>query len=133
MKTSPRLRRRAFVLFETMLAVTIFVFGILALGKCVENCLKAEVMKQDDARARRVLENRMLEIEAGVVQVVDSSTEDLKGPFTGMKLNTKRSRQKFQNEEKVDFEIEAVALEVVWTLDGRENSRTLEFYVQPRR
>jgi hypothetical protein len=133
MKTLARSGLRAFVLFETMLAVAIFAFGVLALGKCVENCLKAEVMKEDDARARRVLENRMLEIQAGVVQLVDSSTEDLKGPFTGMKLKTKRSKLKFQNEEKVDFEIEGVALEVLWPVDGRENSRTLEFYVQPRR
>ena len=133
MRTANIFRRGGFVLFETMLAVTIFIFGILALGRAVENCLKAEILKEDDARARRVLENRMLEIQAGVVQPPDSSTEDLKGPFAGMKLKSKRSKLKFKNEENIDFEIDAVALEVVWLSDGRENSRTLEFYVQPRR
>ena len=33
---------RGFLLLESMLAVAIFAIGILALGRCVENCLKAE-------------------------------------------------------------------------------------------
>jgi hypothetical protein len=120
-----------FILFEVMCAVTIFVIGVLALGHCVENCLKAEIMKEDDARARRVLENRMLEIEAGAVLGNETTSEELKGPFAGMTLKTKRDKQKFKNEKEVDFEIDVVKLEVLWKQDGRENSRELEFYVRP--
>ena len=123
--------RTGFILLEAMVAVAFFTIGVLALGHCVENCLKAEIMKEDDARARRVLENRMVEIEVGAVAVTESSTEDLKGPFAGMTLKTKRNKQKFKNENDVDFEMEVVNLEVLWKQDGLENSRTLEFYVRP--
>ena len=36
---------RAFVLFEAMIAVAMFSIGVLALGKCVENCIVAEMIK----------------------------------------------------------------------------------------
>ena len=48
-----------------------------------------------------------------------------------MTLKTKRNKQKFKNENEVDFEVEVVNLEVLWKQDGLENSRTLEFYVRP--
>lgn len=126
-------KSRAFVLFEVMLAVGVFVFGVIALGRCVQNCLRAESAKQSDAKARRVLENRMAEIQAGAVQLSESSTEDLKGPFTGMTLKTKRSTLKEKNEKNQDLlGLYTVSLEVLWKASDGDRSRTMEFYYFPR-
>jgi Tfp pilus assembly protein PilV len=126
-------QRGGFVLLEAMVAVMIFAIGIVALGRCVENCMRAELAQVSDANARRVLENRMREIQVGAIALKESNTEDLKGPFAGMKLTTKSRKEKFQNEKEINFEIEVVELEVLWEVDGRENSRTLDFYVLPRK
>lgn len=120
-------------MFEVMVAVFIFVIGVLALGQCVENCLRAEATKEADARARRVLENRMAEIQAGAVALSESSTEELKGPFAGMTLKTKRAPLKEKNEKDQEIlGIYTVSLEVLWRESGQEQSRAVEFYFFPR-
>lgn len=122
-----------FWLLEAMLAVAILSLGILALGGAVNNCLFVQTMKQDDVRARLALSNRMAEIEAGSVPVLDSKTEDLKGAFEGMRLKQTREVLKRKNEKKQDITgIYAVTLEVAWKADGEELSRELKFYVYPR-
>lgn len=126
-------KNRAFVLFEVMLSVLIFSIGVLALGKCVENCLQAEMVMERDVRARRVLENRMAEIQAGAVPLSESSTEELKGPFAGMTLKTKREALKEKNEKDQELlGLFNVSLDVRWNEDAGEQSRTLEFYYFPR-
>lgn len=124
---------RAFVLFEVMLSVLIFSVGVIALGQCVENCLRAERVKEMDTRARRVLENRMAEIQAGAVPLSEASSEELKGPFEGMILKTKREPLKEMNEKDQELlGLYTVSLELNWKEDAEEQSRTLEFYYFPR-
>src|SRR4051794_7257889 len=62
-------RGRGYVLLEAVLAVAIFALGMLALGHCISQGLMAERVKTEDARARRVLQNRFAEIEAGAAAV----------------------------------------------------------------
>lgn len=138
MKRAARFHRfasdeRGFWLLEAVLAVAIFALGMIALGQCVNNCLVAERIKQDDLRARQALENRMVEIEAGAVPLEDSKVEDLKGAYEGMKLRQTRVPLKRQNEKKQDIVgIYAVTLELLWESDGQDLTRELTFYVYPR-
>lgn len=125
--------RRGFVLLEAMIAVAIFAIGVLALGKCVSNCLVAERFKEEDGRARRALENRMLEIEAGSVPLSDSITEELKEPFDGMTIKQTRVPLKKKNEKDEDIVgLESVTLELTWKSDGEEHAKELTFYVYPQ-
>ena len=131
-RTSNR-RVRAFVLLEAMIAVAVFSIGVLALGRCVENCIAAEMVKVDDERARRFLANRMAEIEQGSVVVTDKATEELKGEFEGMSLRTTRVPLKKKNEDNKElFGLFAITLELAWKNKGQALSRELSFYVYPR-
>jgi Tfp pilus assembly protein PilV len=133
MKRGPRRHDRGFWLLEAMLAVFIFSVGVLALGGAVNNCLVAQRITQDDVRARLALGNRAAEIEAGSVTLADSTSEDLKGAFEGMKLKQTRVPLVRKNEKQQDITgIYAVTLEVKWKTDGQELSRELNFYVYPR-
>ena len=123
----------AFVLLEAMIAVAMFSIGVLALGKCVENCIVAEMIKVEDERARRFLSNRMAEIEMGSVVMRDKESEELKGEFEGMTLRTTRVALKKKNEDgKELFGIFAITLELDWKNKGQPRSRDLQFYVYPR-
>ena len=126
-------RDRGFMLFETLLAVAIFTIAVLALGKCVDNCLRAEMQMREDDRARRALENRMNEIESGAVQVGDKKTEELKGAFEGMKLTQWRQPLKWKNEKDEEIpNLFEVNLLLEWEYRGARSERTLMFYVTPR-
>ena len=123
----------AFVLLEAMIAVAMFSIGVLALGKCVENCITAEMIKVEDERARRFLSNRMAEIEQGAVVMRDKETEELKGEFEGMSLRTTRVPMKKKNEDNKElFGIFIITLELEWKAKGQPRSRELTFYVYPR-
>ncbi len=128
------MRTRGFILFEVMLAVAIFTIGVIVLGECVERCIEAELDKQSDVRVRRLLENRMAEIQANAIPLNDSITEDLKGMFAGMTLKTTREPLKRKNEDNQDLpNLFLVRTEVLWTrTDGEKDSRALEFYVYQR-
>jgi prepilin-type N-terminal cleavage/methylation domain-containing protein len=130
---SLHLRRRGFMLFESLLAVTIFTIAVLALAKCVNNCMRAEMQMREDDRARRALENRMAEIEAGAVQVSDEKSEDLKSPFDGMTITQSRKALKWKNEKEEDIPgLYEMNLKLTWDYRGEKSERTLLFYVAPR-
>lgn len=124
---------RGFVLLEAMIAVAIFALGVITLGRCVSNCLVAEQFKVEDARARRVLQNRMAEIESGIVTLKKPLSEDLKEPFVGMKLEQTAREVKKKNEKKEDLTgLQEVTLRVSWKSGRDPQSRELIFYVLPR-
>ena len=126
-------RSHGFFLLEAMIATFIFAVGVISLGYCVENCLSAHRVKEDDARARRLLENRMAEIEAGSSVVTDKATEELKGMFAGMVLKTTRVPLKKKNEKEQElFGLFQMNLQLLWKADGQDQVRELTFYVYPR-
>src|SRR3954471_1448109 len=70
-----RRRRCAFALYEVLIGLTVFVVGVLALGRSVQNCLTASTLTAEDIRVRLVLANRMAEIQA-TPGVPDSAKEN---------------------------------------------------------
>jgi type II secretory pathway pseudopilin PulG len=122
--------RRAFVLIEVMLGVMIFAVGVLALGRCVSNCIGAEAARQESERARRALENRMAEVEAGEIPTDKARSDDLGDDFPGMTL--KQSRQPVSAKDEKGGQILGlyeVNLEVDWTSENEPESKSISFYV----
>ncbi len=133
MKLRASVSRGGFLLFEAVLAVLIFSIGVLALGRCVENCLRADLIKEENSRAMLVLENATAAIEANATPLSDSATEELKGRYAGMVLKTTRKPLNEKNEKGQDiFGINVVTLEVAWKSGGETQSRALTFYHSPK-
>jgi len=131
MRTHRRLR--AFILLETIMAVMIFSIGVVALGSCVENCLIADMAKEQENRARRALENESALIQSGAKPLAESSVEELKGMFAGMTMKMTRTPLKEKNEKNQDIiGIYAVKLQVTWKIGDEKLSREIEFYHQPK-
>jgi Tfp pilus assembly protein PilV len=130
--TRPRriTRSRAFVLVEVMLGVMIFAIGVLALGRCVQNCIIAESARQETDRARLALENRMAEIESGEIPTDKDRTDDLGDAFPGISIKQSRIVVKAKNEKNQDIQgLYQVDLEADWTTENEPQSRTISFYV----
>jgi len=123
-------RRGSFVLIEVMLGVMIFAVGILALGRCVSNCVTAESARQETERARLALENRMAEVEAGEVATDKPLTDDLGDGFPGMTMKQSRIPVSAKTEKgDVILGLYEVDLEVDWQTDNQPQSRKISFYV----
>lgn len=121
----------AFVLLEAMLAVAIFALAVLALGRCVTNCLNAERFKVEDTLARRALANREAEIESGALPLPEKIEEKLTGPFSALTLKQSCTRLQMKNENGVELPgLVSVTLEVTWPSGGETQSRHLVFYVR---
>ncbi|MGA3169729.1 MAG: hypothetical protein ABSE62_01840 [Chthoniobacteraceae bacterium] len=125
-----RSRSRAFVLLEILIGVMIFVLGVLALGRCVGNCVAAEGARQETERARLALENRMAEIEAGEIATDTDRTDDLDDSFSGMTMKQSRVPVAAKNEKNQDILcLYQVSLEVDWTSENEPQSSAISFYV----
>ncbi|PZR76260.1 MAG: hypothetical protein DLM73_02835 [Chthoniobacterales bacterium] len=123
-------RRRAFALYEVLLGLTIFVVGVFALGRSVENCLNASALSFEDDRVRQVLANRMAEIQA-TPGFPDAKKETKVATGYGEVTLTQRSVPAGLKDDK-DVEmngINRVTLQAEWRRQGVAQSRKIEFYV----
>jgi Tfp pilus assembly protein PilV len=123
--------RVAFALYEVLMGVAIFAFGVLALGRAVENCLNASTLNAEEERVRLILSNRMAEVQTrpglpeekkefsvdtgyGAVKVIQTSTRaGLTDEATGAEM----------------AEIHRVTLTAKWIRSGIEQSQQIAFYV----
>jgi hypothetical protein len=122
-----------FLLLECMLAVAIFAVGVLALGRCVENCLRAEKFRREEALAQRALANYVVQIETDALPLTDKMTEQLKGAWTGMTMNIAREPLAIHNEKEQElFGLYKVTLELSWKVGRETIQRGLSFYTYPR-
>ena len=97
----PSRRPGGFLLIELLLAVAIFVIGVIALGRCVGNCLTAQDVRNQEERARLALQNATLEIQASPVLPDEQHRTKLKGMFEGMTLIERRRTLTVENEDQV--------------------------------
>ncbi len=122
-------RDGGFVLLEIMIAVAIFSIGVIALGQCVDNCIRAEIARNDDQKARLALENRVAELRAGAVEIGQGGGEELKGKFTGVTISQARvplERKNEKNEPLLGLYENKVTAS--WTSDGEPQSKSVVFY-----
>ena len=131
MKREPQiLPRSGFILLEVIIGVMIFAVGVLALGKCVGNCVSAESIRQEVERSRLALENRMAEVEAGEIATDKDLSDDLGDSFPGMTMKQTRHPVAAKNEKGAIIQgLYEVDLEVDWTSENQPQSRQISFYV----
>jgi Tfp pilus assembly protein PilV len=120
----------AFALYEVLMGVAIFAFGVLALGRAVQNCLNASTLNAEEERVRLILSNRMAEVQAtpglpdaakefnvdtgyGKVKLIQTSTDAGLVDDNGAQVSS----------------IHRVTLTAKWTRAGSDQSERIEFYV----
>src|SRR3954451_17334752 len=92
-----------FALYEVMIGVTIFVVGILALGRSVENCLNASELTTDENRIRIILANRMAEIQTAPGKPDPSKELKVKSDFGTVRLIQKSSPAGLKGDKGVEL------------------------------
>ena len=123
-------RRRAFALYEVLIGVTIFVVGVFALGRSVENCMNATALSAQEDRVRQILANTMAEIQATPGPPDQQREINVKTAYGPVKVVQKSAPAGLENEQNVEISgINRVSLTAEWSRGGVAQSRQLEFYV----
>lgn len=121
---------RGFALYEVMIGVTIFVVGILALGRSVENCLNASEITTDENRIRIILSNRMAEIQTAPGNPDASKELKIKSDFGVVRLIQKSVPAGLKQEEGIELGgLRRVLLTAEWSRGGTRQSKQVSFYV----
>lgn len=128
-----RLSRRiapGFALYEVLIGVTIFVVGVLSLGRSVENCMNAVTLSAQEDRVRQILSNRMSEVQA-TPGFPDAKWEaKLETGYGPVLLRQQSGPAELKDEKDLEVGgINRVTLIAEWTRGGVAQSRKLEFYV----
>jgi len=121
---------RAFALYEVLIGVTIFVVGVFALGRSVEDCMNATTLSAQEDRVRQILSNKMSEIQATPGPPDQQREATVETGYGPVKVVQKSAPAGLQNEENVELNgISRVTLTAEWSRGGTAQSRRLEFYV----
>ncbi|MEO6870791.1 MAG: hypothetical protein ABI233_01060 [Chthoniobacterales bacterium] len=119
-----------FALYEVLLGMTIFVVGVFALGRAVQNCLNASELSEEETRVSLVMANRMAEVQA-TPQVPDASKEDKIDTGYGIvRLIQKAEPKELENGDNTVVDgITQVTLTAQWAREGVKQNKQLVFYV----
>ena len=121
---------RAFALYEVLLGVTVFVLGVLALGRSVQNCLNASSLSAEDARVRLLLSNRMAEIQVTPTVPDPSKESKINTGYGVVRLIQKTVPVNMVEDDGSDLTgIRIVTLTAEWLSGGTKQRKQLEFYV----
>jgi hypothetical protein len=122
--------RRGFALYEVMIGVTIFVVGVLALGRSVENCLNATELTTDENRIRIILANRMAEIQTAPGNPDPSKELKIKSDFGTVRLLQKSTPAGLKGDKGIELGgLRRVLLTAEWSRGGIKQSKQISFYV----
>ena len=121
---------RAFALYEVLLGLAIFSIGVLVLGRSVQNCLSASILRADQDRVTQILSNRMAEIQAkvGVPDEAKQTKVDTGYGEVTLIQRTVPAGLKDKNDLELS-EIKRVTLTAEWTRGGRVQTKKIVFYV----
>jgi hypothetical protein len=118
-----------FALYEVLNGLAIFVLGVLALGRAVQNCLNASMLNAEEERVRQILSNRMAEIQTAP-GLPDAANESKIDTGYGRVTLLQKSAPAGMKESDVELSgINLITLTAQWTRGGVKQSRQLQFYV----
>lgn len=121
---------RAFALYEVLMGVAIFAFGVLALGRAVENCLNASTLNAEEERVRLILANRMAEVQTTPGPPETAKEFTVNTGYGNVKLIQRGTDAGLKDENGAQISgLHRMVLTAKWTRAGAEQSEQIEFYV----
>ena len=121
---------RAFVLYEILLGMLVFVIGVVVLARSVQNCLNASALSAEDDRVRQILANRMAEIQATPGFPDDFKETKIDTGYGEVRLIQKAEPAGLKDDRGLEMGgLSRVMLSVEWTRNRIPQLRKIQFYV----
>lgn len=123
-------RQIGFALYEVLMGVAIFAFGVLALGRAVENCLNASTLNAEEGRVRLILSNRMAEVQTTPGLPDEKKEFSVDTGYGAVKLIQTSVDAGLKDDNGAQLpSLHRVTLTAKWTRTGSQQSEQVEFYV----
>ena len=123
-------RQIGFALYEVLMGVAIFAFGVLALGRAVENCLNASTLNAEEGRVRLILSNRMAEVQTTPGLPDEKKEFNVDTGYGAVKLIQTSVDAGLKDDNGAQLSgLHRVTLTAKWTRAGSQQSEQVEFYV----
>jgi Tfp pilus assembly protein PilV len=118
-----------FALYEVLLGLTIFVVGVLTLGRAVQNCLNANELSEEENRVRQLLANRMAEVKASPTRAASKEIKVDTGYGVVRLIQTAVPEELKDSDNTIIDGISRVTLRAEWSRGGVKQRKQLVFYV----
>jgi Tfp pilus assembly protein PilV len=125
-----RSNKKGFALYEVLIGVGIFAVGVLALGASVENCIHATGLNAEEDRVRRILADRMAEIQATPGNPDNKKETKVATGYGEVVLVQQSVPAHLKGENNTELNgINLVTLTAQWKRNGIAQSRKVQFYI----
>jgi hypothetical protein len=122
--------KRGFALYEVLLGMSVFLIGVLMLGRSVQNCINASSLASEDDRVRQILANRMAEIQATPGFPDEHKETVIKTGYGDVRLIQLSQPAGLKDNKGLEMGgINRVSLKVEWVRNRIPQMRKVEFYV----
>lgn len=123
-------RANGFALYEVLMGVAIFAFGVLALGRAVENCLNASTLNAEEERVHLILANRMAEVQTTPGPPDSAKEFTVDTGYGNVKLIQVATDAELKDDNGAQLSgLHRVLLTAKWTRAGADQAEQIEFYV----
>ena len=133
--TAKRIRRRArstraFALYEVLIGVAVFAFGVIALGRAVENCINASTISSEENAVRQILSDRMAQVQAASAVPEAEKEFKINTSYGRVTLTQKTAAAALtEPDNTIITGINLVTLTARWQHAGVPQSKQIQFYV----
>jgi Tfp pilus assembly protein PilV len=133
--TAKRIRRRArstraFALYEVLIGVAVFAFGVIALGRAVENCINASTISSEENAVRQILSDRMAQVQAASAVPEAEKEFKINTSYGRVTLTQKTAPAALTEPDNTLITgINLVTLTARWDHAGVPQSKQIQFYV----
>lgn len=118
-------QRKAFTLFEALVALAIFSFAVMGFLMTFDSTLAAARETRREAIIRQMMEDRIAWLEQAELK---ESEDEFDGPFPGMKIRQTVQKETITDDEKNILDgFWKMGVKVTWTRDGKEETMEASF------
>jgi Tfp pilus assembly protein PilV len=129
-KVSRARRFNGFALYEVLIGLAVFAFGVIALGRAVENCINASTISSEENVVRQILSDRMAQVQAATA-VPDAQKEFKINTNYGTVILMQKTAPAALTEpdNTLITGMNLVTLTAHWQHAGVAESKEIQFYV----
>jgi Tfp pilus assembly protein PilV len=125
-----RVRTHGFALYEVLIGVAVFAFGVIALGRAVENCINASTISSEENVVRQILSDRMAQVQAASAVPEAQKEFKIKTSYGTVTLLQKSAPAALTEPDNTLITgINLVTLTAHWEHAGVPQSKQIQFYV----